>query len=303
MNRKFAESILSLRGKKKGQMWLDNLPQVVKIYEEKWNLNSLGTFSDLSINYVEKAKTQSGEDVVLKIGFPDDEVFIDEVKTLEFYQGNGAVKILEKDMDNFVILLERCMPGISLHTLNNEEKEIKIFAEVCNKIWKKVDKNSGFNKLEDEAKYFDWYFKNLKKCEEVLHQDLVVKAQKTFKDLINTSGESYLLHADLHHGNILKSERGWLCIDPKGIIGERAYEPSVYIINPFNIFRENESLISKEFFAERIDLISKYLDLNKDRVTAWAYIKQILSLIWTLQDYKTDDKIGLKKAKELVKLI
>lgn len=303
MDLKFTQSILSLRGKETGQKWLDNLPSEIKSYEEKWKLKSLGEFSELSINYVEKAKTESGQDVVLKIGFPYDEVFLYEIKTLEAYRGKGAVKILEKDMQNFVILLERCMPGNSLHILNNEEEEIKIFAEVCKKIWKKAGEVSGFINLSGESKYFDWYFDNLEKCKDSLPEDLVIKAKEKFDELIATPGEQYLLHADLHHDNILKSERGWLCIDPKGIIGEREYEPSVYVINPFNRFRENEDLVSKEFFAERIDLISKALDLNRERVVAWGYIKQMLSLIWTLQDYGTDDKIGLKKAKELEKLI
>jgi streptomycin 6-kinase len=34
-----------------------------------------------------------------------------------------------------------------------------------------------------------------------------------------------LLHADLHHHNILAAERHpWLAIDPKGVIGDAAYE-------------------------------------------------------------------------------
>lgn len=303
MNQDFVNTILSLRGKEKGRKWLERIPSLIKKYETKWNLKSGGVFADLSINYVEKVKTKDGKDAVLKIGFPDDEVFLDEVRTLEVYDGNGAIKILKKDLDNFVVLLERCIPGKSLHILNDEESEIKIFANVCKMIWRKASDDLRFNKLSDEVKYFDWYFENLEKCKEQLPQDLVIKAREKFEELINNSGKQYLLHADLHHDNILESSRGWLCIDPKGIIGEREYESSVYILNPYKRFKENDELINNAFFAKRIELISKALGLNRDRVTAWAFIKQILALIWSLQDYGIRDKISIRNARELEKLL
>lgn len=302
-NKDFIKSILSLRGKVKGKKWLDNIPNLVKTYETKWGLKSKGTFPGLSINFVERVQTKNGEDLVLKIGFLGDEEFLREVKALRIYGGNGAIKILKEDLDNSVILLEACIPGNPLHTIENEEKEILIFTNICKRIWTKVPEDSGFAKLADESKYFDWYFANIEKCKDSLPEDLVIKAQKVFKDLINSQGDLYLLHADLHHDNILNSERGWLSIDPKGIIGEREYEPSVYILNPYKRFKENEELIKKDFFAKRVKLISKALNLNEERVAKWAFIKQILALIWSLQDYGIRDKISIRNARELEKLL
>jgi len=39
-----------------------------------------------------------------------------------------------------------------------------------------------------------------------------------------TVEDDALLHQDLHGGNILSSERGWLAIDPKPLVGERAFD-------------------------------------------------------------------------------
>lgn len=303
MDQKFIESLLSLRGKEKGQRWLDDLPETIKSYEKKWKLKSLGAFPGLSINYVEKAITNDGIDAVLKIGFPDDEEFLGEIETLTIYNGKGAVRILEKDTENCALLLERCIPGNSLHSLNNEEQEISIFAQVARKIWKKAAIDFKFKYLSGESKYFDWYFANLEKCKKSLPEDLVIKAKEKFEHLIKTEGELYLLHSDLHHDNILSSERGWLAIDPKGLIGEREYEAGVYILNPYKRFKENEKLISHNFFAKRINLISAALGLSKERVSAWAFIKQILALIWSLQDYGIRDKTSIRNARELEKLL
>lgn len=303
VDKDFVKSILSLRGKVKGKKWLDDIPDLVKTYETRWGLESQQTFPDLSINYVEKVKTNDGKDAVLKIGFPGDEVFLGEVRTLQVYDGDGAVRILKLDLENFAILLEKCIPGDSLHVLNNEEQEIQVFSDICKKLWKELPEDSSFAKLADESKYFDWYFKNIEKCQESLPEELVIKARDKFEYLISTAKEQYLLHADLHHDNISKSERGWLSIDPKGIIGEREYEPSVFILNPYKRFKEDQSLINNNFFEKRINLISQALDLEKDRVMAWTFIKQILALIWSLQDYGIRDTISIRNARELEKLL
>ena len=45
--------------------------------------------------------------------------------------------------------------------------------------------------------------------------------------------EVCVLHGDLHHENVLDGgERGWLVIDPKGLLGERTYEYATTLCNP-----------------------------------------------------------------------
>ncbi|MBI2593858.1 hypothetical protein HYW44_04425 [Candidatus Daviesbacteria bacterium] len=303
MNKQFVKSTLTLRGKRKGQEWIDKISKLVKTYEDKWKIKVNEPFPELSINYVAPALTSEGKPAVIKIGFPGDEEFLSEMETLKIYDGNGAVRILKIDEKDCVMLLERCVPGKPLTSLNDEEKEVFIFARVCKKIWKKPPVNSSFKNLSSESKYFEWYFKNREKHQQYLPEKMVIKAVNFFDDLIKTQGELYLLHSDLHQDNILSSERGYLAIDPKGIIGEREYESSVYILNPYKRFKENEELINKEFFAKRIELITEALDLNKERVTAWSFIKQILALIWSLQDYGIRDKISIRNARELEKLL
>ena len=45
--------------------------------------------------------------------------------------------------------------------------------------------------------------------------------------------EVAVLHGDIHHGNILDfGPRGWLAIDPKGLIGERGFDYANLFCNP-----------------------------------------------------------------------
>ena len=42
------------------------------------------------------------------------------------------------------------------------------------------------------------------------------------------------LHGDLHHENIMHGPRGWLAIDPKGVLGDPAFDAANWFYNPLN---------------------------------------------------------------------
>lgn len=303
MDKNFIETVLSLRGKEKGQKWLNGLPEIIKKYESKWGLKSLGSFPVLTFNYVEKVKTKNGEYLVLKIGFPGDIEFTKEATALRLYGGNGAVRVINEDVEDCVLLLEGCDPGKSLHTLNDETKETLIFTNVAQRIWRRPSEDSMFENISSEIKDFEWYFKNPKKVDNYLPKDLIMKAYETFKHLVETQHESILLHGDLHHDNILSSDRGWLAIDPKGVIGEKAYECASFIFNPYKQFNEQQELINAEFLGNRIDRIAGNLRLDKKRITQWAFVKRVLSVVWRIQDLGQEDETAVRLAKELEKLL
>src|SRR5688572_30279789 len=62
---------------------------------------------------------------------------------------------------------------------------------------------------------------------------LVRDAQATYSWLCDSQARVRLLHGDLHHDNILfDTNRGWVAIDPKGVVGEREYEVGAALRNP-----------------------------------------------------------------------
>lgn len=263
----------------------------------------MGNFPELTFNYVEKVKTKNGEYLVLKIGFPEDVDFARQAKTLKLYSGNGAVKVLNEDVENSVLLLEGCIPGKSLHTLKDETKESLIFTNIAKRLWRKAPEDPMFENISSHIKDFNWYLENIKKAEKHLPKDLVDKAHELFKQLISTQKDNFLLHGDLHHDNIISSDRGWLAIDPKGVIGEREYESASFILNPYKQFTEKEELISEEFFANRIELIATTLRFDKKRITQWAFVKSVWGQIWRVRDSNKEDKVAIKIARALEKLV
>ena len=59
-----------------------------------------------------------------------------------------------------------------------------------------------------------------------------MRAETLYDELMRSSTETVVLHGDLHHWNILRSEREpYLVIDPKGYFGDPGYEVGAFLAN------------------------------------------------------------------------
>lgn len=297
MNQKFINFQINLHGQS-GLHWIDKIRSIISNLANKWNLKINEEF-DLSYNYVISATRKSGEKVVVKIYFPNDPEFLNQLNSLKIFNGDGSVRVLEYDSENFAILLEQAIPGKTLASINDEEKETLIFCNTVKKLWKKPSYDYKFPNISDDLKDFDWYFDNQEKCKS-LDEEVVKKAQKKFKYLVETQTDLYLLHSDLHHENILESKRGWLAIDPKGVIGEREYEMTPFMRNP--IKRAENNLLTKEVLLKRLEIIIKELNLNRQRIIDWTFAQTVLSVIWSFQSGGDRVDYWYKIAKELENL-
>jgi streptomycin 6-kinase len=81
-----------------------------------------------------------------------------------------------------------------------------------------------------------------------------------------------LLHGELHHENILAAERApWLAIDPKGVIGEPAYETGALIRNRLLNLSDLPQAI--RVLTHRVDQLSEELNLDRTRVRDWSWLR------------------------------
>ena len=95
--------------------------------------------------------------------------------------------------------------------------------------------------------------------------------------------EQVLLHGDLHHENILAAERAsWLAIDPKGVIGEPAYETGALLRNRLPNLLDAPQAV--RVLTRRIDQLSEMLYFARARVRNWAMAQAVLSMWWTIED-------------------
>lgn len=110
------------------------------------------------------------------------------------------------------------------------------------------------------------------------HGGILAQADVVARDLLAHPRDEVVLHGDLHHGNILDfGPRGWLAIDPKGLLGERGFDHA-------NLFRNPDPATAPGRLAHRADIVAEAAGLERDRLLRWVLAVAGLSAAWNLSD-------------------
>lgn len=243
--------------------------------------------------------TNSGSaqrEVVLKIGVPRDEL-TSEIAALRLFNGEGACRLIDADEERGFLLLERLNPGVMLSTMEDDEQATHIGAEVMQKIWKSGldtsrDEQRDYSTNGDNTKFIqlsDW-FDGLKVLRGMfnggtgpLNERLVDRVEGSVKDFFTENHTPVLMHGDFHHFNILSSERGWLVIDPKGVIGPAGYEVGPFLINPWG--EMSSEVNQRQMTVRRIDILHERLGFERERIREWGLAHAVLSAWWHIEDH------------------
>ena len=300
MNDVFVKNALT-RGEA-GAKWLKQIPEIINAYSKRWNLHILTPYN-LTYNYVTPALSSDGSKVVLKIGYPKDEEFQTEISALILYDGEASCKILNYDRENNVVLLEQISPGVPLSGIEDDERATSIIASVMKKIRKPLPKNHSFITIKEWANELFQYPARFKgNTNPPAPFKLINKAIDILNGLLKSSSPAILTHADLHHDNVLSSDRdGWLSIDPKGIAAEPEYETAAMIRNPYNKLKDISDQKLNDLLLNRIYILSKELKFAPGRIHMWCFVQTVLSGVWTMDSAK-DVTHALKIANVLDKI-
>ncbi|WP_144509783.1 aminoglycoside phosphotransferase family protein [Bacillus sp. FJAT-22090] len=265
-----------------GKKWLEDLNAIVPFLLEKWNLTLVGAVGNLSYNYVLKVKDAVGKPVILKIGIPNYD-FNNEIRTLKAYDGKGCAQIIRADAENGAMLLEHLQPGKMLSEIE-EEMAVKHFAKVWTTLRRPMEENEDHPSIEYWMKSLDRYLAGESSKEGLISDAFIRLAQTCFIDVTNSSKRSELLHGDLHHQNILFSAtRGWLAIDPKGVIGDPYFDIISFLIN--QLFHKPNP---KQLLEKRVTSLCNEMQLEKGRLLKAAVAMSTLSACWGIEDNDTD---------------
>ena len=292
-------SIIQNTYREDGYAFLKALPDLILEASTRWGLTDVQPAPTLSYNFVAFAK-RGNEQVVLKMGVPNNEMK-SEIAALRLFDGEGACKLIDYDEEKSWMLLERLQPGVMLSTLEDDEEATNIAAEVMQKIWRPVESASLLAKsksqtptqkpasgLQKFVRLSDW-FDGLKELRVrfncgtgPLNEKLVERVEGSVKDFLAENHRPVLMHGDFHHYNILSSERGWLVIDPKGVIGPACYEVGPLLINPWGEFLSGRDY--RAMTKRRIDILHERLGFERKRIHEWGLAHAILSAWWSFQD-------------------
>jgi len=275
------KTIIGVHGKE-GISWLHKLPALIQDSIERYSINLGTAFDRSSFNLVIPGKLVDGTEAVLKLGVPCKELTT-EAHALRLYRGSGAIRLLEADIERGMLLLERAIPGDPICIGEDEDSSTTIAGMVMSRLWREPPARAEFPSLVDWFQGYERYRARFFGTTGPFPPAMVDRAERLASEMIATSYGEVVLHGDLHHLNILAATREpWLAIDPKGVIGDRAFEPATFLLNQLPIgLTETEIL---RLLERRISIFSEVLSVPRERIIGWVRSFAVLSAWWSFED-------------------
>ncbi len=213
-----------------------------------------------------------GQPAMLKVARVDEERV--GHRLMVWFSGEGAARVLRHHEES--ILLERVEGDRSLTEMVRAGRDDEASRVLCGVVrqlhttrpqpWPELTPlTRWFRSLEEAAPRYGGLF---------------TLSLATARALLAHPQDVRPLHGDIHHGNVLHSrERGWLAIDPKGLIGERGFDYANIFCNPGLEFAATPGRLARQSF-----IVAEAAELDRRRLLQWILAYAGLSAAWHLED-------------------
>lgn len=217
---------------------------------------------------------QGYQPIILKLGL-DVGGFKREAAALMALKEFGVVQVFSENAG--LLLLECATPGVSLKSYfpEKDDEAINITANVIKRLHKaSIPRVHVFPHIKDWLTVLDSDLK--------IPAQTIQRAREVRDQLLKTAGSDVLLHGDLHHDNMLQNDNDWLVFDPKGVIGDPAYEVAAFIRNPMPELLNLDN--SQKVIRNRVKRFVELLELPSQRILDWCFVQAVLAWVWALED-------------------
>jgi len=200
-----------------------------------------------------------------------------------WWGGLGSAKIFAHDA--YALLMERAIGSRSLTLMAQEQHDTQASLIICDVVGKLHSHKQSV--LPSSLIPLDLRFRALYDAAST-HGGIFRRAATVAQELLKYPESIVVLHGDIHHGNILDfSDRGWLAIDPKGLLGERGFDYANIFCNPdWDIATKPGRL------EQQATVIARAAGLDRTRLLQWILAYAGLSAAWHLED-ETNSELAI----------
>jgi streptomycin 6-kinase len=220
---------------------------------------------------------QRGQPAMLKIAREEEERR--GGRLMAWWDGDGAARVLAHD--DYALLLERATGPRSLTAMvaaGDDDEASRILCAVATRLH--VPRGRPPPELLPLSRWFEALSPAVG-----VHGGLLAQADATARELLATPRSVVTLHGDVHHGNVLDAgARGWVAVDPKGLLGERTFDFVNILRNP-----DAATALAPGRFARQVDVLADIAALDRHRLLKWTLAFAGLSAAWHLADGETAD--------------
>ena len=257
-------------------------------FPDRWQVSDPELIAETFSSRVWRVRRADGTIAVVKSLKPFDDVE-DELRgahLLEWRDGEGMVKLL--GFDGRQMLLEDAGERMLVDELNEQgdAAATEIAAEVMARLHS-PSKRPPPPALQPLEERFRDLFARAKIDRDADASSLYVDAADIAEQLLANPHDVRPLHGDLHHENILCGPRGWLAIDPKGVMGDPGFDAANLFYNPLG---RDELCLAPERIAAMADVLGRTLKQDFGTILDHAFAYGCLSAAWHWGDDNSKDE-------------
>lgn len=251
-------------------------------FPARWQLSAPALLTETFSSRIWKARLGDGAFAIVKDLKPFDDVE-DELRGahyLSWRDGRGAVRLI--DSENNLMLLEYAGERHLRDVLDQDgdDTATEIAAAVLSELTAPSDRPLPAD-LQPLRARFESFFSKAAADRTAGRMSLYVEAAQIAEHLLAAPRRLCPLHGDLHHDNIIEGPRGWLAIDPKGVLGDPAFDAANMLYNPLE---RDDLCLDPKRIAFMAEVFAKVLDDDPRHILDHAIAYGCLSAAWHAAD-------------------
>ncbi|MGW3956338.1 aminoglycoside phosphotransferase family protein [Streptomyces sp. NPDC004752] len=269
----FARSTVEREGEA-GAAWLAELPGIVEEVTGAWGCVPDGEVMHGGVGVIVPVRRAAGA-AVLKVSFPHPGN-VHEPDAFTAWAGRGAVLLHERDDQRFAMLLERARPT-TLAEVEDGDEVVAVAGRLSRRL--AVPAPPGLPRLREQCDA--WEEQLCRDAEELTHalpRQALDAAVAAVREVGRVQPE-LLVHGDLHARNILRADREpWLAVDPKGCVGDPAYDAGILLKSRALTLLEADDL--RKAVHRVLDVFAEAAELDRERVLRWCQFHAVETAFW-----------------------
>ena len=257
-------------------------------FPASWNIEAAKQIADTPAGVVYAVTRGDGSPAVAKV--LKKKVLEDSLRGADFIawrSGVGCVELLERSDD--ILLMEHAGAETLRDVLfrdGDDDATTQIAADVLLQ-YHQPSQQPPPSSLLTLPLYFESLFRKAEQDRTDGVESIYIEAATLAQELIDRQRDVKPLHGDLHHENIMRSGRGWIIIDPAGLIGDAALDVANMFSNPldrFDLTRDEERI------AGMVDIFAETLGRDARTILRYGFVYGCLSAAWHDEDGNEEDR-------------
>ncbi|MFC9560095.1 aminoglycoside phosphotransferase family protein [Agromyces sp. NPDC056965] len=243
----------------------------------RWHLRPYGDPMTTASSRLIPVRTSDGAPAMLKLAHIDEEERGAEL--LVALDGHGAAKVLAHRDE--ALLLERATGTRDLVRMVAEGRDDEASRTICTAAGRIHAASALVLERPDPPELIDlptWFRELFTAADGLGAQHR--RGADIAAALLDDPRDPVVLHGDLHHGNVLDfGERGWLAIDPKGLVGEAGFDYCNLLCNP-----SPERALRPGRLERQFGVVAEASGIERPRLAQWLVAWCALSSTWFALD-------------------